>query len=95
MKNVKLALPVLYSELIKFVCDLAQRELGISAASEKIDEAQILERIKDLKNYYVLVIMMAGMVDDFRDTINQMLRAMNLPLSIMVIKIGKNQEEND
>ena len=29
LKNVQLALPVIYSELVKFVCDLAQRELGI------------------------------------------------------------------
>jgi hypothetical protein len=38
---------------------------------------------------------MAGMVDDFQDTLNEMLRAANLPISIMVIKIGRNQDEND
>jgi hypothetical protein len=34
--------------------------------------------------------MMAGMVDDFKDSINELLRAANLPISVIVIKIGKN-----
>ena len=38
---------------------------------------------------------MAGMVDDFQDTLNEMLRAANLPISIIVIKIGKDSGEND
>jgi len=33
--------------------------------------------------------MMAGMVDDFKDSINELLRAANLPISVIVIKIGK------
>lgn len=38
---------------------------------------------------------MAGMVDDFKDTLNQMLRAANLPISIIVLKVGTSNEEND
>jgi hypothetical protein len=81
LKNVTLSLPAVQSDIVKFVCDLAEREGQDS--------------IKDIKNYYVLVIMMAGMVDDFRETIRQMLRAQDLPLSILVIKMGANKEEND
>jgi hypothetical protein len=33
---------------------------------------------------------MAGLVDDFKDALNEMLRAANLPISIIVIKLGKN-----
>eukprot|EP00349_Pseudokeronopsis_sp_Brazil_P006730 CAMPEP_0202959706 /NCGR_PEP_ID=MMETSP1396-20130829/3880_1 /ASSEMBLY_ACC=CAM_ASM_000872 /TAXON_ID= /ORGANISM="Pseudokeronopsis sp., Strain Brazil" /LENGTH=41 /DNA_ID= /DNA_START= /DNA_END= /DNA_ORIENTATION= len=40
------------------ICDLAQIELG--TASE----------IKDIKNYYVLVMMMAGVIDDFEESFN-------------------------
>jgi hypothetical protein len=46
--------------------------------------------IKSLNNYYVLVLMMAGMVDDFKDAINELFRASNLPISVIVIKIGKD-----
>jgi hypothetical protein len=46
--------------------------------------------IKSLKNYYVLVLMMAGMVDDFKDSMNELFRAANLPISVIVIKIGKD-----
>jgi len=43
-----------------------------------------------VKNYYVLILQMAGMIDDFKDALNEMLRAANLPISIIVIKMGKN-----
>lgn len=33
---------------------------------------------------------MAGLIDDFKDALNEMLRAANLPISIIVIKLGKN-----
>jgi len=35
------------------------------------------------------------MIDDFKDSLNEMLRAANLPISIIVIKMGKGSEEND
>ena len=81
LKGVKLSLPVMYKEVIKIVCDLAQVEQQ--------------EDIKKVKNYYVLTLLMAGMIDDFKDALNEMLRAANLPISIIVVKIGKNSEEND
>jgi hypothetical protein len=46
--------------------------------------------IVNLKNYFVLTILMAGMIDDFQDTMNEMLKAANLPISIIVINISKN-----
>lgn len=48
LKSVKLALPVNFKDIIKLVCDLAQIEFG--TASD----------IKQIKNYYVLVILMGG-----------------------------------
>ena len=38
---------------------------------------------------------MAGVIDDFEDSLNQILRAAHLPVSVMIIKIGSSQEEND
>jgi len=38
---------------------------------------------------------MPGVIDDFKDALNEMLRAANLPISIIVIKMGKNTEDND
>lgn len=45
---------------MKFVCDLGQKEI---------------ESSEHIKNYYVLVLMMAGVVDDFKDSLNEILRA--------------------
>ena len=53
------------------------------------------EDIANVKNYYILTILVAVIVDDFKDTLNQMLRAANLPISIIVLKVGTNNEEND
>lgn len=86
---MKLSLPVIYKSIIKIVCDLAQSELGSEATSDPIED------IQKVKNYYVLTLLMAGMIDDFKDALNEMLRAANLPISIIVVKIGKNTEEND
>lgn len=51
--------------------------------------------IHDVKNYYVLVLMMAGVIDDFKDALNELLRAANLPISIFIVKMGQNTEDND
>jgi hypothetical protein len=65
------------------VCDLAQIEFG--TASE----------VKQIKNYYVLVLMMAGVIDDFQEALNQILRAAHLPVSVIVIKVGNISDDND
>lgn len=38
---------------------------------------------------------MAGVIDDFQDALNELMRAANLPVSVCVVKIGGMQEEND
>ena len=48
-----------------------------------------------VKNYFVLVLMMVGVIDDFKDALNELLRAANLPISVIVVKMGKNDEDND
>jgi hypothetical protein len=57
IKTVQLALPVNFMSIIKFVCDVAQAELGtVSDATE-------------INNYYVLTILMAGVIDDFEEAL--------------------------
>jgi len=40
---------------------------------------------------------MAGVIDDFQQALNQILRAANLPMSVEIIKIGSGgiNEDND
>jgi hypothetical protein len=38
---------------------------------------------------------MAGVIDDFQDSLNELLRASNLPVSVCVIKLGGMSDEND
>lgn len=73
---VKLALPINFTPIIKLVCDLAQIEYGT------------ISEIKQIKNYYVLLLLMAGVIDDLETSINEILRAANLPVSVIVIKVG-------
>lgn len=80
---MKLALPVNLKATIKLVCDMAQIEYGT------------VNDVKEIKNYYVLIILMAGVIDDFEESLNELLRAVNLPLSVLIVKIGGNQEEHD
>ena len=35
------------------------------------------------------------MIDDFQDSLNEMLKAASLPVSVIVIKVGNTQPEND
>lgn len=63
---------------------MAQIEFGTSSKD-----------ITTIKNYYVLVIVMAGVIDDFEDALNQILRAAHLPVSVKIVKVGTSQEEND
>lgn len=83
IRAVKLGLPVKFQNIIKVVCDFAQTEYG--TASDP----------KYIKNYYVLILLMAGMIDDIEDSVNEILRAANLPMSVVIIKIGNVQQEND
>ena len=70
--------------IIKFVCDVAQTELGtVSDATE-------------INNYYVLTILMAGVIDDYEETLQMLLRAANLPVTVNIVKIGSiSHNEND
>ena len=48
-----------------------------------------------IKNYYVLTLVMAGIIDDLEESVNEILRAADLPISVVIIKVGKTNSEND
>jgi len=84
LRTVKIAGPVNYQAIVKFVCDLAQLDFGTAS-----DPTQI-------RNYYVLTILMAGLIDDIDQSVNQILRAAELPISVQIVKIGGvSESEND
>jgi len=74
-------LPVLYKDILSFACELAEEEAR--------------EGINGVKNYYVMTILMAGVVDDIQCALNEILRARDLPMSVNIIKMGENTGEND
>jgi hypothetical protein len=62
--------------MIQYVCDMAQMEYGTC------------EDVTQIKNYYVLVLMMAGMIDDLQECLNEIIRAKDIPISIVIVKVG-------
>lgn len=44
--------------------------------------------MQNIRNYYVLVVVMAGVIDDFHEALAELMRATNLPVSVVVIKVG-------
>ena len=48
-----------------------------------------------IKNYYVLTILMAGLIDDIDDSVNEILRAAQLPISVQIIKIGGGDDSDN
>jgi len=80
LKTVRLALPVNYTAIIQFVCDLAESDF------------QRIEDSTQCTNYYVLVLLMAGVIDDLQSALNQILRAKNIPVSIIIVKVGNIDE---
>lgn len=58
------------------MCDLAQMEFGTC------------EDVTQIHNYYVLVLLMAGVIDDLESSLNELLRAKDIPVSIVIVKVG-------
>jgi len=52
IKSVKLALPIFFKDLSKLCCDIAENEFHNATD------------VRQIKNYYVLTILMAGVIDD-------------------------------
>lgn len=73
---MRLALPVNAKTILKHVCDMAQMEYGIS------------EDVTQIRNFYVVVLMLAGMIDDLDECLQEIKRARDMPISIIIVKVG-------
>ena len=49
----------------------------------------IIKRDGDNKNYYILMILTDGIIDDIDDTIEELVEVSTLPLSVIIIGVGK------
>ena len=64
-------------------------DLAIKYASEE-DSLQI----KSL-TYYILLIITDGGINDFEDTVDKIVKASTMPLSIVFVGVGENDEEDE
>jgi len=46
------------------------------------------EDVTQIRNYYVLVLLMAGVIDDLEESLNEILRAKDIPISVVIVKVG-------
>ena len=53
----------------------------------KINE--MIEKEKNKLNYYILMILTDGILDDMEKTINELVKSSSLPLSVIIIGVGK------
>ena len=53
-----------------------------------------LENNKEENHYYILLILTDGVITDMKETVNCIVEASKLPLSIVIVGIGENDFEN-
>lgn len=46
------------------------------------------------RNFYVLYLLTVGLVDDYEESIKELVRGIELPLVIMIVKMGKQDLED-
>lgn len=94
LKRVELNLPVKFSLLIRKAIEFAERSAQHFLETEyPID--QLHEGGHSL-TYFVVYIVAAGIIDDLEDSIRELTRAINLPVSIVIVQLkNKGIEESD
>lgn len=61
---------------------MAQMEYGTS------------EDVTQIRNFYVVVLMLAGMIDDLEECLQEIKRARDMPISIIIVKVGAQDEQD-
>ena len=91
LKRVELNLPVKFAGIIKKAMEFAER----SAQHFLENEEEVHESGHSL-TYFVIYIVAAGIIDDLDDSIRELTRAINLPVSIVIVQLkNKGIEESD
>ena len=95
LKTVELCLPVNYSEVIRTAKKIARCELQEYHRRYRFNQRNLNSSTNTqamaLKNYYVLYIVTAGVLDDADEALAECGDVAELPLSIVLVKIGNQQ----
>jgi vacuolar-type H+-ATPase subunit F/Vma7 len=75
LRNVQLYGPTHFSDIIKLVADMAEGE-KVSQNNQK---------------YFILLIITDGIINDMQKTIDEIVRATSLPLSIIIVGVGNTE----
>lgn len=78
LKKVELSLPINYHPVLELVSDYAKYETENYEA----------------RNYFVLIYVSAGVIDDFNDTLEVLKEISDLPLSVIMVRIRNMQMED-
>ena len=72
IQTLKLSGPTHFAQVIKMVADMAESE-RVSQANQK---------------YFILLLITDGIINDMQKTIDEIVRASSLPLSIIIVGVG-------
>ena len=78
LQKVEISLPVNYESIFNIACDYAEYE----------------KQNHEARNYFVLIVVSAGVIDDFDASYEAVSRAADLPLSVLMVKVGNVQLED-
>ncbi len=82
LKIVKLNGPTYFSKLIGYMCDMVEYEVKICGYFKPT------HCVRRMNKYYILLVLTDGLINDQEDTIDQIVRATALPLSIIIVGVG-------
>lgn len=91
---VRLHGPTRYRDVIKLVCDISEEFKGVSSTEGETDEKDAGENKESKEQqsqqlkYYVLLVLTDGESQDEEDTIEELVRASDLPVSVLFIGVG-------
>jgi len=92
LKRVELNLPVKFSSLIKKSVEFAEHSAQHFLENE--DPSDELHVGGHSLSYFVIYIFAAGIIDDLDDSIRELTKAINLPVSIVIVQL-KNKGLSD
>ncbi len=84
LKRIELSAPVHYRQTLSLSCDFAEYSMY-----EKQEKERDVPR-----NFYVLYLLTVGLVDDYEESIKELVRGIELPLVIVIVKVGKQDLED-
>ena len=89
LKRVELNLPVKFSSLIKKAVEFAEKSAQHFLENE--DPSDQLHEGGHALSYFVIYIFAAGIIDDLDDSIRELTRVINLPVSIVIVQLKNSQ----